>query len=923
MYVGVQGGLRMAASDTKGDVLRYLDRATREVYPNSAVEFTTAKIAGRCHISRNLASQYLNELVRDGLVVKVGVRPRLFMHRASLERCLQARLARSEYTSLEELLASVGATRKRDFEKALGCDMSLGVCIEQLRSAISYPPHGLPVLLVGDHGTGKEFLANLSFEYGVNSGTFPPGARFVKIDCSRYEESDGAAEADIFGGGGVGGAVQQARDGVVFVSRFDHLAHTTSELIVNRILEGGCEAEGAPAQTRFILSTARFAQSARVSELSRMLPIGVHLPRYAERDADERTALVLHFLRAEGRRAAADVSISRGALRALVAADFDENIDGLKSCIATCCASAYLNRIDERMVIRSYNLPLHLLGATKPEVDDDQLVSGTKPVSPSHTRRILGFFQRLVELYQAYESNELEQDELVHGALETMHDYEDYLSFDGQGASARVAAYEQVLNPIIESLNSTYGIEFNRKRTRVLAQSLSVQLWGGAKLVRWYKVRHDLLMRMAETLRADSSMVGAIFDQIGSGVRSALGVELSDAVAVMLLLEVTELLAETSEARDAFGIVLCHGYATATSMADAANKMLHRHVFEAIDMTYDQQVSDVAVPLSRMLERYSFARTVAILVDMGSLSQVTDVVAGIPNGKIYVVSNVSTGLALEIGGALVSHGSIDEVMSMARDTCAPTYRVIDEPRAEEAIAFSSEAGDAAAQKLRDLVRDSLPEDLPMGLVACDYHELSRMGDHAPIFSAYRVRALVGTMDPGIVSVPFVALEDILCAGSSEALDNALRTSLGPEGIAAFHRKLLRNVTLKNVLESITILNPEMLYLEADRAIQKLSTLRGKPIDSRRQIGLYVHLCGLIERLVTKNFVDAYPGDLERFQGESADFIAWFRQSFDDMCRRYRVEIPLSEVAYVFHMLHAGPEDEGPCGSLASLTLEDE
>ena len=46
-------------------------------------------------------------------------------------------------------------------------------------------------------------------------------------------------------------------------------------------------------------------------------------------------------------------------------------------------------------------------------------------------------------------------------------------------------------------------------------------------------------------------------------------------------------------------------------------------------------------------------------------------------------------------------------------------------------------------------------------MTCDYPMLAQKGDGAPVFSDYRVRAVVGTMDPGIVSVPFVGLEDIL------------------------------------------------------------------------------------------------------------------------------------------------------------------
>ncbi len=914
----------MASSDTKGDLLRYLDRVTRELSLGSFGPFTTMRIASECHVSRNLASQYLNELVREGLVVKVDARPKLFFHHAAMERFLQCKLASGEYASMEELLARGGALEHQDFEKAIGHDLSLSVCIEELKSAVAYPPQGLPVLLVGDHGTGKELLASLTFEYGVNSGALPKGARFVEVDASRYEENDSGAEADIFGSGSREGAIQQAQGGVVYLHRFDHLSRTVADRIVSRILEGvsapGRDSGVAPV--RFILATARQANSSQVLALSRVLPITVNLPRYAERDENERTVLVMHFLRAEGRRVAADVSISRGALRALVEADFDENIDGLKSCVVTCCANAYIASSDSRLVIRQYHLPLHLLGGTSSHADDDQLVSSSKRALVSPNARILAYFQRLADFYVSHEAGDITFDEFLHAALETIHDYEDFLNFDGKVTNPRVGTYEQVLNPIIEEIDSAYGIELTRKTARALAQALTLQLWGGLRFSQWRRKKRDVLSRMASALSQSSRMATVIVEQIAAKVRSTLGVEMDELTTVVLLVDVKEVVDASTDVRDFCGVILCHGYATATSIADAVNRILHKRVYEAIDMTYDQQVADVVSPLKRILGHYSFAREVAILVDMGSLSQVADVLPQMAGTTVHIISNVSTGLALEIGTSLMAHENIGDALERIVGTCAPSVKTIEAAHGEEAILFCSEAGASAADKLRKLMSDSLPEQLPIRLVTCDYHELERMGSQAPSFSSYCVRAIVGTMDPGVADVPFVALEDILYAGSSDALDAALRPALGPDGIALFHQKLLRNLTLRNVVESITILNPEMLYLEADRAMQKLAALSGRSIDARRQIALYVHLCGLIERLVTKNFVDTYP-DAAAFERDHQDFIGWFRQAFGEMCRRYRVEIPVSEIAYVHHMLIAPQAARGYQNAIANLILEDE
>ena len=243
-------------------------------------------------------------------------------------------------------------------------------------------------------------------------------------------------------------------------------------------------------------------------------------------------------------------------------------------------------------------------------------------------------------------------------------------------------------------------------------------------------------------------------------------------------------------------------------------------------------------------------------------------------------------------------------------------------RIGDAIVFCSELGIETADKIRKLIQESIPCDSSVQFITVDHVELQREGNAAPVFATHRVRALLGTTDPGVTAVPFVALEDILYQGSSDAIDDVLFSSLGPEGIKEFHANLLRNLTLRNVLESITILNPETLYVEADRAVKRLEELSGESIDARRKIGLYVHLCGMIERLVTKNFVDAYP-DVERFEAENGEFIKWFRKAFEDMSRRYRVEIPESEIAYVHHMLHVTMADRRERVSVMNVILEDE
>ena len=67
----------MTVPETQKDILSYLDHVTREFDPERIERFTTVDIARAMSISRNLASQYLNDLVRRGAAGEGGNQARV------------------------------------------------------------------------------------------------------------------------------------------------------------------------------------------------------------------------------------------------------------------------------------------------------------------------------------------------------------------------------------------------------------------------------------------------------------------------------------------------------------------------------------------------------------------------------------------------------------------------------------------------------------------------------------------------------------------------------------------------------------------------------------------------------------------------------------------------------------------------------
>lgn len=909
-----QDSLAKKPVDMRDRILEHLEALTSTVSLDDLARLSTSDIAETLLVSRSLASQYLNDLVRAGLVVKVAGRPVRYFHRRAFQKRFQVKLSASEYASLADLVQATGIADHRDFARAVGFDLSLSSVVEQCKAAVQYPPFGLPILLSGGVGVGKSFLSRLVCEYGKNQGLLPRDSSYARIDCAGVPD-------DASFNGLLDESIAKSRGGVIFVNGIEALSPSAMERCLATAL--GLDASQDAPRARLVLSTTLSADNPKVSSAYSKLPICARVPSLKERTPEEREDLILSFLRSEGCRIGSDVKISRGAYRCLVNADFPDNIAGLRACVTNCCAKAFLNREGDYVVVRPYLLPSDLLSSAQidQQPDDGVLIDASLDVIESEEGPVEQALDALCALDERFYAGELTVSELVSQAVSAVRGVEDHLIFGHGVNSSRSRAFERVVGTILADAGASYGIDLSRKVAFLLAQEICLQLWPGIGLAKRKSACAERISHLLGAVTSELPFASSVSEQIAADVEGALGISLDHFTKTLLTLCVA------SESRDAKAlrtlcVILSHGYSTATSIADAANRMLGMHVYEAVDMPYDQQLKDIVGPLQRLVDRHSYCTGVVFLVDMGSLEEAYKALENVTDSTIGVVNNVSTGLALEIGFGLLGGKSIAEVLGEATTACVTHCKVIERVNREDAIVFCSESGVDAAERIRQLVSQSLPRTIGARLLTRPFKQLAANGSNDAVFSEHRVCAVIGTGDPRIASVPFVALEDIMSTASASKVDAVFGRWLDASELASFHEKLLSNMTLQNVIRSITILDPERLFHEIEGAVHELQRRTGEKIGSNAIIGLYVHLCCLVERLVTRNPIETYVGQ-DRFEEEHADFIESFRQSFSSISTRYRVEVPVSEIAYVFDYISvsAAPAREERLGS-PSLLLDE-
>ena len=809
-------------------------------------------ISEQLQLSRNMVSQYLNQLFAEGRLLKINTRPVVFYDGDTIEDMYGVSLHQREFISLEEFQKALQPHQPQDFEKLIGYDESLASLVNQCKATISYPPSGLPLLLYGPTGTGKSFLAQLMYEYAINQGLIAEDRNFLIVNCSEYANNPELLTANLFGhkkGAFTGadrdnpGLIKLAEGDVLFLDEVHCLKAECQEKLFLFMDKGiyhmvGDNEKWYTSSVRLIFATTEKPQEVLLKTLLRRIPMIVTVPSLAERGSHERLQLIHSIFQDEEKRIHKSIHISSLVYRLLLSCECEGNIGELKNAIQASCVNALFASDQKSSIleIRAFNLPEKL----RERKDSGKSVSReSQRMIPVHElksfvlkeRPIIQLLEHILAAFQAPHEFPVCLDE----AGKAMHSYQ----------------------------------EANRKQMAALQKFLK------QKLAREY----------------------AIAGEIREHLENNLDLKFEDMISVILCLHL-KLLNRMQDLNKRIGIIIAHGFSTASSLADAVNKFLGRYVFDSIDMPLHVTTQEIIERLNRYLSKIGRFEELFLLVDMGSLE---DLYKGIENqnANIGIMNNVTTKLALEVGNGMIQGAGMQEIFDAVQTYSAYHYHIVEHRRKEQVILCSCASGINTAEKLKTILTDSLPHNFPIQVLTYDYNTLLEKQMHDAFFDAYEVICIVGTLNPNIEGIRFIPIEDLIINDTMDALNIYFRDYMREEEMKTFQQNILKNFSLSNIMNNLTILNPNKLLEHVADAIDKLQLELGLRFTNNTCFGLYVHICCLIERLVTRREIDIFT-DIEDFAQQEAAFIQCVKHAFSVVEEYYGVEIPVEEIGYIFN-----------------------
>ncbi|MBA4603238.1 sigma 54-interacting transcriptional regulator [Thermoactinomyces mirandus] len=801
-----------------------------------------SQISRKLGIDRSTASRYLNELVRQDKVVKVPGKPVKYRAKPS---------------------ASPAASRF--MPKTHGVGKSLEPILEQAMAAFLYPTKSLPILLTGETGTGKTYLAEtlskLAKKQMVPTRDFP----FIVFNCADYAQNAELLVGQIFGikeGAFTGairdqeGLVEQADGGILFLDEIHRLPPSGQEMLFYLMDKGVYRRLGEAIRTRhanvtLIGATTEDPGKVLLPTLYRRFSVKLNLPPLRERTREERKVLINHFLAEEAGKMGQALAITDNCREALLSYPCPGNIGQLKSDIQIACAHAYLRYLKsnrEKVLITAEDLPEEVyVYATRSNLKQIRTIdgSGNWPETGQDDFSLPNIYRHLANqsdhksLQDVIKTYIRELSRRYHQPHVSKQGWQQLIDKDLFQALTRARHELKDVFPVEPDINQLYVI------------GLHLQNFRNHQKQQTNKESLPIVIHPNVAYRRASRHLARYLDK-------EIGLKLPDEevelIAHFLPDRPTEVY--TASGQSVAIILVTHGDAAASSMADVTNTLLGNKVIHAIDMPLNLSASSIYERVKEKIKSLEQVSGVLLLVDIGSLITMGDTIRHDVDIPVKTLSCVNLPMVLEAGRkSLVTDLTLDDIYDAAKKAMTTFFR---ENEAEKnikkkrMIATVCFTGEGAAQLLESWLKDQLSawdQDVIIRTVRIDptTKDTSVLND---LKNYYDMIAIIGTVPVSIKGIPYIPAWELLqqdgISRMTKLLEVTRKTPVFPEKSEVAAEEIY-SLAVQGLGEIVTHVNPKTVAAILDRHLPPIRDFYSW--DTDRELGMWMHLGSLMDRIV--------------------------------------------------------------------------
>ncbi|MDO4680004.1 MAG: sigma 54-interacting transcriptional regulator [Aerococcus sp.] len=826
---------------------------------------TTAVLAKKIGRSRSMTSLYLNELLRSGLITKESGRP-----------------VRWIPTNRETNPAASGA-----FTQFVGADGSLQSVIQQVKSAVLYPPMGMPILLHGHSGVGKTYLAQVIADY-LKEQDAPNAEGIVTFNCADYANNPELLSSILFGyvkGAFTGadkaseGLLKQADHGILFLDEIHRLSFENQEKLFQFIDRGyfhplGDEKTMIHAKVRLLFATTEDPKQVLLPTFYRRIPLTVELADFDQRPRMERMLLAGHLFSQEGQQIQKPLAIEVETLNRIVDAQYIGNIGSLKNRIKLLCANSLQVGLEESEAL--------IVSDEAGWADHQQTVAVERLLNPNmivqvEQHRESAFWQMLLETSHLKERQHLLEQRIREWQEETM------------------TVQQQLRQQAIEEL-------LTKRWQQKLGRTKAMDYCAVA-------LAHGLACSTDLTEGFNEALKQLTFDYPRTTALAYQLLDESDFNTVPLLMILgTLLIDEVSEAVHYQGLLVAHGESTASSIQKVVNRLLDDYLFDAIDMPLEASVTDIVEQTKSWLNERDTSAGVIMMVDMGSLTQLYEQLKPQIHGQLLVVNHLTTAYALELGHAIQQQADFSAIAQEMEQLPSPAVQYFEGFAFTPNVIVSSLSGGEITTSLANIFAKYLYTNIQV--IPLEFNELGEVVEQAlddeSYLSSTQVIITMGTsnLPPQLNTLNIM---DLIGEGHSEQALSPLVGLMSEQSYPRLISDLLHLFSKEGLKEKLIFLNPDIIISQVEQVIEKIERRFQYVLDPEMKFLLMMHLAVMVERTLLENAHYEVPVDPKTLTFNEKPFYPTMQGTLYDIEQFYHITINDWEI-YILYEIMQGMRD---------------
>ncbi len=835
---------------------------------------STSDLAQALQLSRSVTSHYLSQLLKEKKVSKTEGRPVKW------------------YLSANSIVHRHTLKSLHAFTNLIGVNGSQKSVVEKCIAAVKYPGNGLNVVITGNSGVGKSFLAQLIAQYARDTKVIAPNAPFEVLNCADYANNPELLSSILFGyvkGAFTGankdrdGLLSRADGGYLFLDEIHRLSGENQEKLFTFMDSGKFRAIGEnqndqTAKVRLIFATTENPQESLLDTFNRRVPIIVHLADYAKRPLDERLEFIRFLFMQEAKRLTSVIKIDAAAVQYLASLNPAGNIGKIKNLIKVACAKKYANSSKEQV------LEIHC-----DSFETFTLAKINKNEEPSVGAMLIDPEDKLPATV-TYNSKVFEQK-----LLTVINE----LPKNNNGLQNFLQTSE--FNYVTEQITPLHYLH-QQGFTKVLVKKFGVQGLQSYEPIFFNLYQHKVTV--------SKQTITELSDRISHGTSRAqhiahafyrqlpvLNNNSHQLLQILLTLCLTNEVDETIPTRV---LMIAHGSSMATSIQSVVNQLCETYLVDALDMPIDTTINEIVTKSKQLIDSFDTTKGLVLMIDMGSLSQLYRQIKNKIDGDLLVVNNLTTATALDIALKVQQKMEFNEIAEHASTEYSISTQYFEGFAENQNIVISCMSGLGISEKLKDIFEKYLDKNI--SIITMDFaklHENVADNDMAEFQSTLIV--ITTTNLPGSFEIPNINIYDLLDAAGQVKLESVLRKYVDKRTFDALYNQLVRFLSIEGVTERLSFLNPKIIIQEVETVIFKFENYYHIKIAGKYKLNLYMHISLMVERLMTGMGSSHSSYQIKNSSKDMADFFTLAKGILRPLEIKYNIQIDDYELSLLYEL----------------------